>query len=171
MILKKSKNSSEGENNGELLWNSYKEKLYNFVRQWEWAFQDKSFCDSYYKKQWALIRHPAHLCEKWTIGFWTNSYPWEVITYEEAVRRKKEAIDARDNRITTDCLTDNQRIAMVDFIYQYSSYYANRMVQYGNSCNPQGAYNFIVAHRDHYKAKWHSWMVKREQLRINLFNQ
>ena len=145
------------------------ENLYNFVRKWEGAFQAEAFCDSYYKTDTKLIRHPPHLCEKWTIWFWTNSYPWEVITYDEAIKRKQEAISWRNDKITSDCLSENQRIAIVDFTYQYSSKYVNQMRYYANNCQIWNAYQYIVAHRDFYKGKKQWWLVKREQMRINIF--
>lgn len=75
----------------------------------------------------------------------------------------------RNNSITSTCLTDNQKIAIVDFIYQYSSKYANQMRSYANNCQIDNAYQYIVSHRDFYKKKEQYWLVKREQLRINIF--
>lgn len=143
--------------------------MYIFVRDGEGAFQAEAFCDSYYKTDTWLIRHPPHLCEKWTIWFWTNSYQWEIITYEEAVNRKQRAIDSRNNSITSTCLTPKQRIVAVDFIYQYSSKYANQMRSYANNCEVDKLIQYIVAHRDYYKGKKQWGLVKREQRRINYF--
>lgn len=147
------------------------QRMFDFVREWEWTFQPNAFCDSYYKKSWKMIRHPASLCTKWTIWFWTNSYAWEVIDYNEAIKRKEKAILDRYKNIENSCFTEIQKIVAVDFIYQYSSKYANQMILFANDCNTHWAYNYIVAHRDFYKNKGWNWMVKREQRRINYFNK
>lgn len=146
-----------------------KQAMFDFVREWEGAFQSEAFCDSYYKTNKKLIRHPAHLCKKWTIWFGTNSYSWEIITYNEAIKRKQDAILSRNAKITSTCLTQNQRIAIVDFTYQYSSHYVNQMRKYANNCQIDKAYQYIVSHRDFYKWKDQWGLVKREQKRIEIF--
>lgn len=146
------------------------EDLKEFVKKWEWSFQEKAFCDSYYKSNWRLIRHPSNLCTRWSIGFWTISYQWEKITYDEAVKRKAEDLKQRMSLIKSDCLTNNQLIVVVDFMYQHWSYSSN-IIKNVNKCDTEAIYNTFTHWRDVYKAKKYSWMVKREQLRINLFNQ
>ena len=116
-----------------------------------------------------MIRHPANLCEKWTIWFGTNSYNWEVITYKEAVKRKEKAIDSRDDSIKSTCISDKARVIAVDFIYQYSSKYANQMRKYANDCNEKSILDYIIAHRDFYSSKEQWGLVKREQKRINYY--
>lgn len=148
---------------------NYNEKLFEFVKNWEWNFQSKAFCDSYYKTKKWLIRKSWKDCTKWSIWFWTNSYWWETITYDEAIKRKNEAILARNNLITSKCLTDNQKIVTVDFMYQYSSKYANQIRYYANTCKINNIYQYIVSCRDYYKTKNQWGLVKREQKRINLF--
>ena len=159
-------------------------KLFEFVSEWEWSFQYKAFCDDYYseeekKKKWIiykwLIRKSPQDCEIWSIWFWTRSYQWEVITYEEWISRRNKDITARNNLITTSCLTENQRIATVDFMYQH---WNNSWVKtLANKCNTDAIYQRIVWWRDRYNGKiavnwkytYQTWMRDREQLRINLF--
>ena len=158
--------------------NNFYEKLYTFVREWEWDFQAQAFCDSYYSKEekkkygitatWLIRKSPAH-CTYWSIWFGTKSFQWEKITYEEAINRKKEAINARNNSITTNCISEKARIIAVDFIYQNSWKSANIMRNYAISCREDLIIWYIENSRDYYRDKQQWWMVKREQKRINYF--
>lgn len=172
---------SENTNN-----DTYYDKLYSFIKLWEGEFQSVAFCDSYYSnrqkiKYWinspGKIRHPDHLCTRYSIWFWTKSFLWETITYEEWIKRKQEDVQHRDSMITSTCLTENQRIAVVDFFYQHWVNSSN-VKYYANTCRVSSIYNAMVWWRDYYSGKipnknWEYvrefWMVKREQLRINLF--
>ena len=148
---------------------SFDEQLINFVTKWEGNFQAKAFCDDYYKTTTKLIRKLPADCGKWTIWFWTNSYQGEVISYEEAIKRRDEAILWRKALISSNCISDKARIIAIDFIYQYSSKYANQMKYYANTCQENKIVGYIVEHRDFYRGKEQSWLVKREQARINLY--
>ena len=147
----------------------FNDKLINFVTKWEGAFQAKAFCDDYYKTETKLIRKSPSDCGKWTIGFWTNSFLGEHITYQEAITRRDRAIISRKEGIKSTCLSDNARIIAIDFIYQYSSKYANKMRHFANTCQESLIIGYIVNHRDYYKRKKQTGMVKREQARINLY--
>jgi GH24 family phage-related lysozyme (muramidase) len=147
-----------------------------FVKKWEWGFRSEAFCDDYYtesekEKYWikarGKIRKPPHLCWYWSIGFWTPSKQWEKITLEEWLKRKDEDLKSRDSLITSRCLTDNQRIAVVDFMYQHWKY--SWIKELANSCKIRQTYNLIVWWRDYYRKTDERGMVRREQLRINLF--
>lgn len=158
--------------------NNFYEKLYTFVREWEWSFQAQAFCDSYYSEEekkkygitapWLIRKSPQH-CTYWSIWFGTKSFQWEKITYEEAIKRKKEAINTRNNSITTNCISEKARIIAVDFIYQNSWKSANIMRNYAISCREDLIIWYIENSRDYYKSKQQWWMVKREQKRINYF--
>ncbi len=157
---------------------TFEDKLFEFISTWEWKFQPKAFCDSYYRKNGKLIRETWKYCDRWSIGFWTKSYWGEEITLEEWIKRRNEDIRHRNSLITSDCLTDNQRIATVDFMYQHWNNSSN-VKNYANQCNTNAIYNQIVWWRDVYKGKilvnWKNlksdWLAKREQTRVNLFNQ
>lgn len=164
----------------EKSWNdtNFDSELIKFTTEWEWAFQPKAFCDSYYSdaekiKYWItypwLIRKSAIHCTKWTIWFWTNSFPWEEITLKEAKERRDNAILARKNTITSDCISDKAKIVAIDFIYQYSSKYANQMRYYANTCQENRIIWYIIEHRDYYRTKNQWGLVKREQKRLNYF--
>lgn len=142
-------------------------RLKDFVKKWEWNFQANAFCDDYYRTDNWLFRKSPDECWYWSIWFWTKSYRWEVITLEEAIERKTRDLEKRNSLITSTCLTDNQRIAIVDFMYQHWVY--SGIKEYANKCEINKAYNLIVWWRDNYKSKNQTGMVKREQLRINLF--
>ena len=144
------------------------QELFDFIREWEWAFQAKAFCDSYHYLQGKLIRKSPSECTYWSIGFGTISQQGEVITLEEATKRKEEDILKRKALITSTCLTDNQIIATVDFFYQMGS---NRgtVKEDANNCNISGIYNQMVGWRDIHKKWWKTGLVNREQRRINLY--
>lgn len=146
----------------------FEDKLFDFISKWEWAFQPNAFCDSYYKTKKWLIRKSGKDCTRWSIWYWTKSYWGEVITYEEWVRRRNEDIRHRNSLIKSDCLTENQRIATVDFMYQHWSN-SSWIKGYANRCESNKIYNTIVWYRDRYRSQ-HKWgLVKREQMRINYF--
>lgn len=155
---------------------SFENKLFDFITKWEWTFQPVSFCDSYYRKNGRLIRETWKYCDRWSIGFWTLSYWGEKITIEEWEKRRNEDIKNRNSLITSDCLTESQRIATVDFMYQHWNN-SSWIKEYANRCEINKIYNIIVWWRDAYKWKflvnWKSlksiWLAKREQKRINLF--
>lgn len=151
-------------------------KLFTFVSEWEWAFQSKAFCDSYYRQNGRLIRETWKYCDRWSIWYGTLSYWGETITQEEWNKRRNDDITRRNWLITSNCLKENQRIATVDFMYQHWNN-SSDIKYYANTCNPNAIYNTIVWWRDVYKGKIlvngknlkSDWLVKREQLRINLF--
>lgn len=148
----------------------YFEKLFAYIAMSEGSFQAEAFCDSYYKTATKLIRKSPDDCTRWSIGYGTISFRWEVITYEEGIKRKQEDIRARDALITSTCLTENQRIAVIDFMYQHWNYASN--VKYNaNSCNTNYIFWKFAAWRDQYRAAKKYWMERREQLRINKFYQ
>ncbi len=96
------------------------------------------------------------------------SYRWEIITHNEALKRLKADIKYRLSLIKSNCLTNNQKIAVVDFLYQHwlnSSW----ILKNANVCNIKYIYWKFILWRDYYKLKAQYWMVKREQKRINLF--
>lgn len=145
--------------------------------KWEWEFQANAFCDSYYTEaekkkywithKWMIRKSPAH-CTYWSIWYGTKSYQWEVITYDEAIRRKKADLRRRDKLITSKCLTDNQRIATVDFMYQHGVN-SSKMTYKANNCQKTQLFFTIAWWRDEYKRQQKWWMVKREQARLNIF--
>lgn len=155
---------------------TFKEDLFSFVSKWEWSFQPKAFCDSYYKTTTWLVRKIWKDCTRWSIWYWTESYWGEIISYEEWVRRRDADILNRNNLITSSCLTNNQRIVTVDFMYQHWNSSSKVKVN-ANLCNPNAIFWMITWWRDRYNGKiainwkyiYQPWMVKREQLRINLF--
>ena len=163
-------------NNAQGTSEGFKERLYTFIKVGEGSFQEKAFCDSYYTKaqkiQYGIwpwkIRHPAHLCTYWSIWYGTKSYNGETIAIEEALKRKKEDVDGRLSKITSECLTDNQKIATVDFLYQHWIN-SSRVLANANACNTNAIFNMFVWWRDEYKDRLEWGMVKREQGRINLF--
>lgn len=153
------------------------DNLTEFVKKWEWLFQYEAFCDDYYSeeektKYWItqkwLIRKPDHLCWRFSIWYWTLSFLWEVITYEEWVKRKVEDLKWRNSLITSNCLSDNQRVVVVDFFYQHWNN-SSWMKYKANNCKTSQIFYTIAWWRDHYKSKKQWWMVKREQLRLNYF--
>ena len=163
----------------------FNEKLYDFVKQWEGSFQYKSFCDSYYseaekikywiKKKW-LIRKPydTKLCWRFSIWYGTISFLGEKITLEEWIKRKVEDLEKRKKIITSNCLTDNQKIVVLDFMYQHGSN-SSWIVNFANNCKIENIFWKIAWWRDYYNNKYNTfdspllWMVKREQSRLNYF--
>jgi GH24 family phage-related lysozyme (muramidase) len=139
----------------------FKQALYTFIKIGEGSFQEEAFCDSYYtkdqKERYTIayqgkVRHPAHLCTYWSIGYGTSSFQGEVVTIEEALQRKKDDVDRRHSKITSDCLTENQRIATVDFLYQHGIN-SSGVLYKANTCNISGVYNMLVWWRDRYNGK------------------
>lgn len=151
--------------------------MYNFVKEWEWSFQSKAFCDDYYtesekikywiKSKW-LIRKPAHLCWRWSIWYWTESFQGEVINYDEWIKRKVQDLKNRSALIKSTCLTDNQKVVVVDFMYQHWNN-SSWMVYKANNCQTSQIYYMVAWWRDNYKKQKQWGMVKREQLRLNYF--
>lgn len=160
VVKSETKQSEQSEN--------FYEKLYSYVREWEWSFQAQAFCDSYYNTETGLIRKSAKDCTYWSIWFGTKSFQWEVITYEEAVRRKIDDLKRREQYIKSDCLTESQKIVVLDFFYQHGVNSSNMQWKV-NNCRINDIYYTIVNWRDYYKSKQQWWMVKREQKRINYF--
>jgi len=147
---------------------AYLNKLFTFISKWEWAFQYKAFCDSYHRTKYWLIRQKWKQCRRWSIWYWTKSYRGETITYAEWIKRRNDDVKQRNSLITSTCLTDNQRIATIDFLYQH--WVNSRKVKhYANTCQTTKIYNTIVWLRDYYKNGRKYWLVKREQMRINRF--
>ena len=142
--------------------------IFDFVAQGEWAFQAEAFCDSYYKTNSKLIRKSPDDCTYWSIGFWTISHRGEVITEEEARRRKEADILRRKELITSNCLTQSQMMATVDFLYQMGS---NRswVKEMANRCDTEWIYNVLVSWRDNNAGLNRQGLVIRDQRRINIF--
>lgn len=114
-----------------------------------------------------IRKSPAH-CTYWSIWFGTKSFQWEKITYEEAVKRKIDDLKRREQYIKSDCLTESQKIVVLDFFYQHGVNSSNMQWKV-NTCRINDIYYTIVNWRDYYKSKQQWWMVKREQKRINYF--
>ena len=55
--------------------------------------------------------------DHWSIWYWTRSYQWECISEEEALERKKDYIRPILSKVDNGCYTDNQKIAIVSYIY------------------------------------------------------
>lgn len=143
------------------------EKLQKFVAKWEWEFQYDAFCDDYYKTKTKLIRKVWKDCQRWNIWYWTKSYWGEEISLEEWIKRRNKDLVYRNSLIKSTCLNENQRIAVVDFLYQHG---VNSWIRrLANDCKIKEVYYRIVWWRDLYESKEQYWMVKREQLRINIF--
>ena len=64
---------------------------------------------------------------QWSIGYGTNSYPWESITEQEAIKRYKEAIQPRATKVQSDYpnLNSCQKGALISFLYNCPSCYRN----------------------------------------------
>jgi hypothetical protein len=54
--------------------------------------------------------------------------------------------------ITSDCLTANQKIATIDFMYQHGNN-SSKVKYNANNCNSKEIYDTIVNWRDLYKSK------------------
>ena len=107
--------------------------LYSFITEWEWTVQTKAFCDSYYKRNWKLIRHKPAQCKRWSIWHGTISYRGETITIAEADKRMKDYLSNKANKIPS-CWKENQKIAILDYQYQFWSS-SQRINVYANRCD------------------------------------
>lgn len=134
---------------------SFEEKLYNFVMKGEWRFQANAFCDSYYNTESWMIRKSPEDCTYWSIWYGTKSFRWEKITYNEAIKRKKEDLARRSKLITSNCLTDNQKVVVIDFLYQHWVN-SSKMKYKANNCLKSSIFFTIAWWRDEYKKtkKW-----------------
>lgn len=147
---------------------SFNDKLYDYISQWEWKFQYKSFCDSYYKTNNKLIRHSPENCTRWSIWYWTISHQWEIITYGEWIDRRNRYIDNIIPYVDQNCFTDNEKIAILDFMYQMWSNRSN-IKYYVSMCDKEQIKWIMINFRDIARSKNQSWLEKRYQARINLF--
>ena len=53
----------------------------------------------------------------YSIWYWTISFPWECITKEEAIQRKIEHLNPLLAIVDKACYNDNQKIALVSYMY------------------------------------------------------
>lgn len=58
----------------------------------------------------------ANNSNRWSIWYGTKSYKWEVITKEEAIKRKMAVIEPLYNGIPA-CFNQNQKIALSSYMY------------------------------------------------------
>lgn len=98
-------------------------EVVDFIAWWEWAFQHKAFCDDYYKTNGKLIRKNPKNCKRFSIWYGTKSFHWETITYEEWKDRMLSYISNMQK--VPKCWNKNQKIAILDYQYQFWKYSAN----------------------------------------------
>ena len=138
--------------------------LFDFIIWWEWSVQLTAFCDSYYRKDWKLIRKSWAACTRWSIGHWTISYRWETITKVVAHERMVSYLDNISNKIPS-CWTTNQMIAILDYQYQFGTYSRN-IHKYVERCSYKDV-KYILYPYD----KYTTWIEKRRIRWYNLFNK
>lgn len=66
----------------------------------------------------------ANGSNRWSIWYWTKSYKGEVITKEEAIKRKLDIIKPIYNSIPN-CFNQNQKTALTSYIYNVWKYAMN----------------------------------------------
>lgn len=139
------------------------QKAFDFIVWWEGNVQLKAFCDDYYKVDWKLIRKAWKDCWRWAIWYWTLSYRWEVITEEEAERRMKEYLGNIIEKIPS-CWTENQRLAILDYQYQFGTYSKDINI-YSARCSYKDVAYILYPYN-----RYLSWVEKRRIRWYNKFN-
>lgn len=66
----------------------------------------------------------ANGSDRWSIWYGTKSYKWEVITKQEAIKRKMAIIEPLYNNIPA-CFTTNQKISLTSYMYNVWQYAMN----------------------------------------------
>lgn len=136
--------------------------LFSFIIWWEWSIQLKAFCDSYTKKNWHLYRKKWKACTRWSIWYWTKSYWWEKITKSEWHKRMVTYLNNVESKIPS-CWTSNQKIAIVDYQYQFWSSSKN-IHKYVKRCSYKDVKYILYPYNRYTK-----WIQKRRVRWYNLF--
>ena len=84
------------------------EALYSYLYDLEW-FRTTAYWD----------------VKRYSIWYGTPSYKWEVITKQEAIRRKIEHTQPIIELVDRDCYNNNQKIAIISYIYNTWGYQMN----------------------------------------------
>lgn len=138
----------------EVAWKSPDLKLdtMNFIWDFEW-FRECAYKDN----------------NIYSIWFWTISFPWECITREEAIQRKIEHINPLLEIVDKSCYSDNQRIALVSYMYNVGRHPMNLQTHIKN-CNHKEI--LYVMSKWGWSAGWvRLWgLVKRRNIEIAKYN-
>lgn len=124
------------------------ETAMNFVADFEW-FRECAYWD----------------VKQWSIWYGTKSYKWECITKQEAKKRKLWYIEWIYKLYPSNCLTDNQKIALTSYIYNTGGYQMN-LRTYISRCDKDSILYIM------WQWGWNmKWLVKRRTIEIQKFNQ
>lgn len=131
----------------------WKTDAMHFIADFEW-FRSCAYNDS----------------KQWSIGYGTRSHPWECITKEEAMQRKKTHLNPLYELVDKTCYTDNQKIALVSYMYNVWRY-AMRIDSYIEKCDHKNIKFIMNTYGWTIKGKWSNGLAKRRNIEINKFNQ
>lgn len=124
----------------------------HFIADFEW-FRECAYYDS----------------KQWSIWYGTKSFPWECITRDQAIQRKKDHLHALYQLVDRTCYNDNQKISLVSYMYNV---WVNAMgiQSYVKDCNHKRIVFIMNTYGWTIKGKWSNWLAKRRNIEINKFN-
>ena len=130
----------------------WKTDAMHFIADFEW-FRECAYHDS----------------KQWSIWYGTKSYPWECITKEEAIQRKKDHLQALYELVDRTCYNDNQRISLVSYMYNV---WVNAMgiQSYVKDCDHKSIKYIMNTYGWTIKGKWSNGLAKRRNIEITKFN-
>lgn len=129
-----------------------KEYAYHFMKKYEWlrlqAYHDGG--------------------RQWSIGYGTNSYPWESITLKEAERRYNIEIQPRADKVAKDYNTYSacQQGALISILYNCPSCY-NNLKKYGISRSLRLKHSSVCVD---WKCKRWRWLYNRRVAERELYS-
>lgn len=130
----------------------WKTDAMHFIADFEW-FRECAYHDS----------------KQWSIWYGTKSFPWECITKEEAIQRKKDHLQALYELVDITCYNDNQRIALVSYMYNVGQN-AMSISKYVEKCDHKSIKYIMNTYGWTIKGKWSNGLAKRRNIEINKFN-
>jgi len=99
---------------------------------------------------------------RWSIWYWTKSYKWEVITKQEAIKRKMVVVTPIYEGIPN-CFNVNKKIALTSYIYNTWGNQMN-LKYYIKECKKEDIRYIMQVYG------WNKWLENRRGKELLLFN-
>lgn len=133
-----------------------------FVHKWEW-FRAKAYCDRLVKRWGKWIKDCKPAWSRWSIGYGTKSYPWEIITREEADKRYIAFITPRYKALSHCWFSQNRIVWLIS--YQYNTgWYQMNLQKHIQNCNSKEI-KYVMS-----KWGWSKNLYNRRQAELAKFN-
>lgn len=139
----------------------------NFIQNWIWSFSWEWFAS-----------HCKWDNKQYSWGHWTRCYnPWQAVTVEQADKEFTTHLNPLFELVDNSCYTDNQKIAIVSYMYNTWWYQMNMRTHVSNCSKKDIQYImqvwwYWITVIENWKKKFKrlQWLVNRRYAELSLFN-